>query len=276
MNRLDLGIEENKEILRQIQKFCQDNSNKINTYLMVFRDEDGISLHPRISRPCYGEMRAYKGKSKNRQEDRFPSDLNNDFPSGTPIGVALPFGKGDIFKNVSQFKKNLFGPANPWLGKNKEFTDNVVFLTTEEQVDGVFVNTGDIPPTFLVATMMLQRNINKVNIDFFDYLIKNNVPEIDAKILSLIGTKPNNVIGMYSSAVFSPYTKLMDVLAQEPRDLDGGLLWSDRADYNRPEIANAFPMHKTALASQHWDMKTYNSGEEFLKRFGYMRIEEVA
>lgn len=232
MNNINLS--EHPGILEDAKEFCRKNRGA-NSYIIVIRNDEGaIELHPRAYRPCYGEMRKYKSKSLNRPKDPFPGDLENNFPDGTPVGVVLSLHQAP---NIDPLRKHLFSDGNPFLGKNEEFVNNITYLEAENgNLIGVFITTGDIPPTPLVASMMLQRSFYLSNMDLYEALVNAGVKEHLAMHTAMSHTfNYNKVMPYMSSALFSFYNPER-YFNKEPRDLDEGMLWSQRCDYNRPEI----------------------------------------
>lgn len=238
---------ENPETLEALRNLLRKwPASYYNTYAIVVRTDEGVEeIHERVNRPCYGEMRNYREKSKNRPDDRFPSDLKNNFPDGTPIGMALYIGN----KPVGHYPliEALFSPQSPWLGNNEEFLTNHEFVYKEEEgkkkLVGVIVKSGDIPPTPLVACMMMSRSFVRQP-DVYKVLKEHKVPDYYALPLSIcsgIYNKITNTLSFNSyNGVTHQYMNLFRVRDKNPIDLDGGLLWSDRCDYNRPEIMMAF------------------------------------
>lgn len=240
---------QNPETIEKLKSFLTKYRTGYNTFAIVVRTEDGVEeIHERLSRPCYGEMRSYLTKSKNRPEDRFPGDLKNNFPDGTPIGVALVRAK-----DKNEVREDYFSEHNPWLGRNEEFLTNII-----KEEEGIIITSGDIPPTPLVATFMSSRSIMGQHIT--KQLLKDaGVPEDKATTLSLVSSTPsvykespskNSLNFMGYSPTIHGHTDFNMVLEKDPKDLDDGLLWSDRCDYNRPDISlhfvkdvNVNPMH---------------------------------
>lgn len=260
MNKIDL--EKEAHIVEELYEFCKKSSPTVrNSYAIVVRNKEGeLEIHTRHQRPCYGEMRNYKEKSKNRPEDRFPSDLINNFPDGTPVAVALVFSKTN--EEVEKIRGFCFSESNPWLGKNKEFYENLVWFYQDDRQVGVLINSGDLPPTYLVASFMLQRHFSKLNHDMYLYFKDNGVDEKTSRIISMITNVYNTTINMHGSSVLSSGSNLFKILNQTPKDLDNGMLWSERCDYNRPEIMLGF-----ADADNPLHFMSYTPKENFLRKF---------
>lgn len=271
-NRINLETE--SHIVEELTSFCENSGGLRNTYAIVVRNSEGnLEIHPRRSRPCYGEMRNYKEKSKNRPGDRFPGDLLNNFPDGTPCAVAFPFSKSNP-KNQSDMIEKLFSDYNPWLGKNSEFVNNIIFLKNKKNRNvGVIVNTGDISPTYLVATFMKTRSIGSNQCKVYDDLKELGVEDKSAYLLSLISYNYNGIM-LLQGPIISQQTNVFKYLNQEPIDLDDGLLWSDRCDYNRPYIMYAFcdgfiKDNPTKVVKPMHILK-YDSYENLLRKFNLL------
>lgn len=230
---------QNPETISALRKLVLEWGPKTNTFAIVVRTEDGEEeIHERVSRPCFGEMRNYLEKSKNRPDDRFPGDLKNNFPDGTPIGVAL------CAHNQNEMKDYLFTELNPFLGRNKEFLENLEVITNKDGKSiGAIISSGDIPPTPLVATFMISRSFH------YQHHTLKRLRELGVKdkfavplaMVSGYATPDAKSVAMdYSTPTFHTYSNLERVIDRNPIDLDNGMLWSDRCDYNRPYIAFQF------------------------------------
>lgn len=264
-NRID--FEKNPEAFEKIEEFLQKYKGiGGHTYLIIVRNEsDEIEYHPRIQRPCYGEMRNYKEKSKNRPQDKFPGDLKNNFPEGTPIGVAISFHKSPGLRN--DFLKHLFSEYNPWLGRNKEFTDNLVIFEENNQVYGVLIGTGDIPPTGIVASCMFQRTFYSSNFKLYEHLLSVGVEQKLALSFSMPAMLSTGGVAMNGGSVITPYSSMEKFVDRNPVDLDDGMLWSERCDYNRPEIMFAFSVNRNY---NHRDFMFYNTVDNFVNKFNLL------
>lgn len=225
------------DVLKEVSEFANRNLGSRNTFSIVVRNEGKVSVHHRLRRPCFGEMRSYREKSLNRPDDRFPSDLLNNFPDGTPIGVFVLASHN----TPSDITLKFWSEVNPYLGNNEEFLKHRVFIKgSDERVLGVLIKTGDILPTHLVAAMMSSRNLTSQTKERAELYITHGMEEGDAWKLALITYEYNQKYSFTSTNTVSLALDVQKYFGSSPDDLDGGLLWSSRADYNRPDIIKLF------------------------------------
>lgn len=240
MNKLDLNVESDKKIYDEACDFILKNLSYSNhTYGIIVRTENGPELHTRISRPCFGELRRYREKSNNRKEDRFPSDLLNNFPKGTPIALAVVSPR--LNPKHNQFVIDNWTKYSPWISNNREIQDNLSFIhdPKTDTIKGVFINTGDFLPAHLVAHLMWMRNVltRYQNIERLKFL---DIPLETCVILSSICHPYNTSFFLNANSIIGNKTDLNLLFNKTPQDVDGGMLWSEGCDYNRPGIMNAF------------------------------------
>lgn len=209
-----------------------------NTFAMVMRKENGHEhVHPRTQRPCYGELRAYGDKSTNRKDDKQPGDLRNNFPEGIPVGVAVKY-----FLNNAEsidFAKLYWGPHNPYIGKYHKHVSLV--LDDNGNMLGYIIKRGDIPPTPLVLSIMSFRGMNKYKM--FEALQKApfNFDERKALISTICSTYFEGLKQVsFPYGYFSSRSNIERIFKHDQNDLDQGYLWSDRGDYNRPNLSELF------------------------------------
>lgn len=243
-NFIDLSKPEEREVYDFLSSWIlKQRTPSYHTYVIVVRDEEGkLSTHERISRPCYGELRRYREKSNNRKDDRFPGDLLNNFPEGTPTALAFYFPDNiPSKKEISLYREKYWSSYNPWIGNIPEIVDNIEFIRNEKgYIRGFILNCGDFPPTNLVATLMNHRSRNKDSYDVFQWFVSDGLEEEIALPLSIVVNKNGDNFIVNNPINVSSESSKKRFWNKDTIDLDGGLLWSEGADYNRPEVMHLF------------------------------------
>jgi len=237
-------------------------------YCFVTVDEGEYKFHDRPDQPCIGgELRKYRethGKDCTRPDDDRPGDLSHPFPkSGNPAGVCYHF---PMTENGVEFVKLITKSDSPWI-RAFGSPENISFLPVREGMSnggdwyneatdeyeegdidtskyrafGLTISTGDIDPTVLVNFL---KHVVMANTYYVNYVeaIDEGLSSRDALVVTIFGSGYSSWNASFSESdgyMFSPFSSVRKFIRQETNDLTGGL-WSQRYDYNRPDMADIF------------------------------------
>ena len=216
-------------------------------------------FHERPDQPCIGgELRKYTeshGEDNcTRPNDDRPGDLCHPFPKSKnrlPAGVCYHFV---ITEQGKQYIDRIIGADSPWI-KAFGSPELIEYLELPTDFDmpswwdedslpvvwGLSIQTGDIDPTVLVNFL---KHVSRAGTYGKKYqtALDKGLSERDALIVATFGGGygyGDDAVSESDGYMFSPYSDVKKFIRQETNDLTGGL-WSERYDYNRPQMADVF------------------------------------
>jgi hypothetical protein len=240
------------DVIAKMEAFCLAGHRMAYQIITQQTYGDGkVTITDRYNRPCYGEMRSYKKKSRNRPDDPFPGDLENNFPAGTPIGASfcIDHKMSSNSDKHNAFVRWLFSKESPYASAMGE-GDDIIYFYKGAFIWGVGILHADFPPTVMVALWMYIRYcqinnwlpIHKCDL-WFDLVQKGANPLAAfaaANTVCFNGQHANVPIYGQTGYYMTDYLDLARLFERKPHDLDRGEFWSHRTDYNRPEIQDLF------------------------------------
>lgn len=222
-----------------------------------------FSIVPRMSLPCYGELRKYKsthGDECTQPSVGRPGDLCYPFPDGFPRSLAVPliFRKdfeGEILEAKKEFDEFFFSDRSPWRkglgGKN-----NIEFFShkgSSNKMMGIVLKRLNIDPTVLVSALkiykhfMVPHHFSKVFLFYRWKTLKEEygLDEYQAMLMILMNgfISPQDMnsplVGVDGGYTFATPVSVKRFVNGDPVDLSKGTL-EDRFDYDRPNMAKYF------------------------------------
>ncbi len=240
---------------KRLYQITKDNAGSISYVFTTQKAKGNYSYHKRPEQPCLGgELRKYymtHGDDCTRPQDDRPGDLEHPFPkTGAPAGVAYHFPINEQSKRVIDV---MIRADSPWI-KAFKAPEYIEYLPMNKELLsswdvnngcvawGLSINTGDIDPTVLVNFLKHVAEAHEMA-RIFDDAIENGLSERDALVIATYGHGYNwDHTGEFRETdpyQLSPVSSVRKFIRQETNDLTGGL-WSERFDYNRPDMADIF------------------------------------
>lgn len=246
----------NKEVEAEaavIAKMHDFNTRCIGTRISwsyaIRHEDNSVEFVEMRSRPCYGEMRRYKGGT--RPDDPHPGDLPAPIKVGVreAVSVYIPV-RGKTVEDHNTFVEFMFSKESPYRAgigfDGLEFTkDKKGFII------GIVMYETEVDPTTMVALFMFMRSC-----EAYMPTWSKLVSEGRSKIVALIAAayaRPADATSYFcqfsGGYYLTPQLDFRKFVRGEVNSLSKGRTWRDQEDYNRPEIQDLFKTNSLPVLS---------------------------